>query len=223
MEQNAELLRQLDPRRATTEGARKKLFFTWKEVMASGKAEELFSSQPFAAPRQQARQNRQFARAFDDRVAPLPAAAQTRQRLTFHATKLAAEHRADAQSLYQTLRHLRPGAERGLVSVEWRRPFPHAPKWSPVRYWKTPVVVLGHAHPKPRKWGSVLWQGSFLAIEARLQQRRLFPKAPQWSPARHLALPALRLRVKPASSVASARPDSTRKKKEKDQGQSQSQ
>lgn len=199
-EQNAALLRQLDPRLATTEAARKKLYFTWKEVMATGKAHELFSTHPFTVPRRQTKQNRQFSRAFDDQVMPLPAAAQTRARLTFHATKLAAVHRADPQSLYQTLRDLRPGAERGLVSVAWRRPFPQAPRWSPVRYWKLPVVVLGHAHPKPRTWGAVLWQGSFLSIEARLQQRLLFPKAPQWSPARLWSLPTLRLGPQSPSS-----------------------
>ena len=222
VEENAELLRQLDPRQATTAEARKKLFFTWKEAMSSGKADELFGQKPFPVPRRQATRNRQFTRAFEDKVVQIPAAAQTRQRLTFHATKLAAQHQSDTRSLYQTLRDLRPAAERGLVSVEWRRLFPQAPKWSPARYWKVPVVVLGHARKQPPKWGSVLWQGSFLSFEARVQQRKLFPKAPKWSPAHDWSLPALRLLTKTASSSEQARPDPTRQKKGQDQGQSQS-
>ena len=87
MEQNAEWLKRLDPRRVTTEAESKKLFFAWKEVMATGKAGELFSSERKAVPRRQGACNRKFARAFDDKVAPLPAAVQTRQRLTFHAVK----------------------------------------------------------------------------------------------------------------------------------------
>ena len=222
VEENAELLRQLDPRQATTAEARKKLFFTWKEAMSSGKADELFGQKPFAVSRRQATRNRQFARAFEDKVVPIPAAGQTRQRLTFHATKLAAQHQSDTRSLYQTLRDLRPAAERALVSVEWRRLFPHAPKWSPARYWKAPVVVLGHARKQPPQWGSVLWQQSFLSFEARVQQRKLFPKAPKWSPAHNWSLPALRLVTKTASSSEQARRDPTRQKKGQDQGQSQS-
>jgi conjugative relaxase-like TrwC/TraI family protein len=223
VERNAELLAELDPRQATTLAERKHLFFAWKEVMANGKADELFGPDASPVPRRQAKRNRQFARAFEDKVVPIPAAAQTRQRLTFHAVKLAAEHLVTPRALYQTLRQLRPGAERGLVSVEWRRLFPKAPKWSPARYWKAPVVVLGHASPKPRKWGAVRWQQRFLFLEARVQQRRLFPKAPKWSPVRNWSLPALRLIANGSSSTAATRPEKTRQKKDKDQSQSQSQ
>ena len=151
VERNAELLAELDPRQATTLAERKHLFFAWKEVMATGKAQELFGPNASAVPRRQAKRNRQFARAFEDKVAPIPAAAQTRQRLTFHAVKLAAEHLVTSRALYQTLRQLRPAAERGLVSVEWHRLFPKAPKWSPARYWKAPVVVLGQPRRSRRQ------------------------------------------------------------------------
>ena len=220
MERNSELLRKLDPRLANTEAARKKLFFAWKEAMSTGKAHDLFSQQPFAVPRRQAARNRQFARDFDDRVTPIPAAAQTRQRLTFHAVKLAAEHKADPRSLYETLRDMRPGAERGLVSVQWQRLFPQAPKWNPARYWKAPVVVLGHARLKPRKWGAIRWRKKFLSIEMRVQQRQLFPNAPKWNPVHNWSLPALRLTTNSASFSEPVRPDQSRKSKDKDQSQS---
>jgi len=169
-----------------------------------------------------------FQRAFDDQAVFIPAAAQTRQRLTFLAVKLAVKHQADPRSLYQTLHEMRPAAERGLVSVEWRRVFPYAPKWSPARYWKAPVVVLGRPRMKASRWGTIRWQWRFGSTEVRVQNRRLFPNAPQWSPARKLSLPALRLlrktdRVKETVRSEKSWQKKQQKKKAKKQSQSQSQ
>ena len=222
VQRNSEWLRRLDPRLAATEADRKRLFFAWKEAMANGKAEELFEHARSGVARRQAARNNQFARAFDDCVHPIPAAAQTRQRLTFHAVKLAVEHKADSRSLYETLRDMRPGAERGVISIQWQRLFPAAPKWSPARYWKAPRVVVGRAKARPARWGAIVWQGGYRSLELRVQKRMLFPDAPKLSPARHWSLPALRLVSKSASLSQAVRPDQSRKSKDKDQSQSQS-
>jgi len=228
VEENAELLRRLDPRRAHTKAERDQIFFTWKNVMENGRGEELFGGNRSDVARRQAKANRRFQRAFDDQAVFIPAAAQTRQRLTFLAVKLAVKHQADPRSLYQTLHEMRPAAERGLVSVEWRRVFPYAPKWSPARYWKAPVVVLGRPRMKASRWGTIRWQWRFGSTEVRVQNRRLFPNAPQWSPARKLSLPALRLlrktdRVKETVRSEKSWQKKQQKKKAKKQSQSQSQ
>ena len=63
----------------------------------------------------------------------------------------------------------------------------------------------------PRPWTEVLWRRTiwnpelqlgpfrlFPAVELRIQERRLFPNAPQWSPLHGVQFPALRLAKKPA-------------------------
>ena len=85
---------------------------------------------------------------------------------------------------------------KGPVRVEWRRLFPKAPSWSPARKWKAPRLVLDRPQarrPRPRQWGRVLWSKNLIVGEVRVQKRRLFPKAPHWSPARKLTLPVVRV------------------------------
>ena len=82
------------------------------------------------------------------------------------------------------------------VRIEWQRLFPKAPAWSPARKWKAPGLVLNRPparRAKPRQWGRVLWSKNLIVGEVRVQKRQLFPKAPQWSPARKLTLPVVRV------------------------------
>ncbi|MBI5386440.1 MAG: relaxase domain-containing protein [Verrucomicrobia bacterium] len=86
-----------------------------------------------------------------------------------------------------------------FVRVEWRRLFPRAPFWSPARHWKAPVIVIGRRGRRipPARWGKTLWRKDLGLGELRVQQRRLFPQAPGWSPARQWTLPAFRIVPKP--------------------------
>ncbi len=219
---NALLLARLDPGHVTTPKERKSLYFAWKEVMESGKADELFRCEPFIDSPRQARRNHQFVRAFEQQLTRMPDTAQTRQALTYHAVKQAVECRANSRALYETLSTMRPAAERGLVSVQWRRLFPEAPGWSPVWRLKAPVIVLGRARDWPRRWDKILWREQYGRVEARVQRRRLFRKAPKWSPVHGWSLPALRLILKPASSAHPVQTTTPSQKANKDQGQSQS-
>lgn len=94
-------------------------------------------------------------------------------------------------------------AARGLLQVGWQPIFPKAPAWSPAKKWKAPVLVLDRQRPpaqQPRKWGRVVWSQDLVVGEVRVQQRRLFPKAPAWSPARKLTLPVVRVVTHPPPS-----------------------
>lgn len=46
---------------------------------------------------------------------------------------------------------------------------------------------------KHRKWGEILWQKKVGAFEIRAQKKRMFPKAPGWSPLSKVELRALRV------------------------------
>ena len=189
--------------------------------MAAERGPELFSPHPFPVKPSQARQNEQFRRAFEDKTEQIPTAEQTRQALTWHAVKLACDRGGDTRTLYETLRDLRPGAERGLVHVQWRRLFPKAPSWSPVRNLKAPVIGIGEgAH---RKWGKIVWRKNLVLGELRRQKRRLFPKAPKWSPVHGWEVSVLRLTKESAKSTQSARLAKPTKTQRKDKSQSQSQ
>ena len=92
---------------------------------------------------------------------------------------------------------------RGFFRVEWRTLFPKAPHWSPGRGWKLPIITF----PKPQyqKWGYIEWKKSLQIAsinfgEFRVQQRRLFPHAPKWSPVHGLSFPALRFLSKESLS-----------------------
>lgn len=187
--------------------------------MRSGEAEELFSKPPLPVPRRQERQNHQFKHAFEDQLLQIPPGSQTRHFLSFHAIKLAVEHRATPRAVYEVMRDLRPATERGLISVQWRRLFPKAPSWSPVKYWKAPAIVLGRP---AKQWGSLLWQKKILGLELRLQKRYLVPKSPHWSPLHNLSLPALRVRVNKVSSGQADPLAELEKKKSQNKSQSHS-
>ena len=91
--------------------------------------------------------------------------------------------------------HVLVQAGHGFFRVEWRTLFPKVPGWSPVRGWKLPVITFPKSHYQ--KWGYIEWKktlqiASIRFGEFRVQQRRLFPHAPKWSPVHGLSFPALR-------------------------------
>lgn len=85
------------------------------------------------------------------------------------------------------------------LRIERHYLFPKAPAWSPVRKWALPRLVWAareKATPlKPSPWRyRVLTTRSLGPLDIQVRQRRLFPKAPEWSPIRHLQAPSLALR-----------------------------
>jgi hypothetical protein len=123
------------------------------------------------------------------------------------------------QSLARILNRDWPRLPR-LLHVEWRRlfdqtpwlktrgqflyrehyrPFPDAP-WGPARNLRlrrlrieTPRLALGaQKQPYRPKWWEITWKRDLVVGELRVQQRRLFPNAPKWSPLHGRSLPALR-------------------------------
>ncbi len=116
---------------------------------------------------------------------------QTARLLSWTATRLAVQHGAGADELLRTLRKIRPASGRSFVHIEWRPLFRKARWWSPVKNLKAPVIAFGE---RPRRWNSILWRKRLLFIELRIQNRRIFPRAPNWTGLRKLELPALRIR-----------------------------
>ena len=46
---------------------------------------------------------------------------------------------------------------------------------------------------KHRRWGEILWKQNLGIVELRVQMKRLQPKAPRWTKASNLAIPAIRI------------------------------
>lgn len=89
-------------------------------------------------------------------------------------------------------------ARQRLFYTEWRSLFPAAP-FATIRNLKLPVVVaelpritVGPPRQYNPRWWSIYWKRNLFLGELRLQQRILFPKAPQWSPLHKLSFPAFR-------------------------------
>lgn len=88
--------------------------------------------------------------------------------------------------------------KRQFVLTQWQHPFPGA-LWGPARKLRLPVLVVAlprlsiGARPEysPR-WWKVYWKKDLGLAELRLQQRFLFPHAPDWSPFRRLSVPTFR-------------------------------
>lgn len=84
------------------------------------------------------------------------------------------------------------------IHVEWSPLFPKAPFWSPFQKITYPAVIVGNDNGKYwRGWGKTRSRRSLVAAELRVQMKRIFSRAPRWSPAHLLKLPALRIDRKP--------------------------
>jgi conjugative relaxase-like TrwC/TraI family protein len=99
---NAEIIDRLDPRNSQTPEAKKRLFFAWRDFMASMQSLDILIP-PVTTSRLQASRNAQFRRAFTLKEGQIPPSKRTRQRLTYHAVKYACYAKADFSSLYETL------------------------------------------------------------------------------------------------------------------------
>ncbi len=119
---------------------------------------------------------------------------QTRQRVEKMAFAMGAKYNIRARDILKAVDGLRLPIHRKLYRVEWRPIFKNAPKWSPVAGIRSPRIVLFN---KPRKWGKIVHSTPIPAIggptmEFRKQERKLFPKAPAWSPVSKLSVKAYR-------------------------------
>lgn len=157
--------------------------------------------------RAQQRANKEFVRVFLKMLDRMHPERQTAWRLIRLAWWLSHYFGADEETVRDLLSQIVPGAEAPFV--HWENPclFPKAP-WESLAALRTAVLRLGRP---PRPWTEILWRRTiwdpelqlgpfrlFPAVELRIQQRRLFPNAPQWSPLHGVQLPALRLAKKPA-------------------------
>jgi hypothetical protein len=139
------------------------------------------------AAREQRKRNVAFERAFGEAVDNIFPENQTRERLSRLAHGLAKDYAPDQQTLARVLRDMRLGAEASWVHVEKPRLFPDSPITA-LKWLRIPKIAIGD---KPRKWGDIRWKKDLVIGELRVQQRRLFPHAPRWSPLNKLEIPAL--------------------------------
>jgi len=120
---------------------------------------------------------------------------QTRPRILRVAAQIGKKHGIDPKTQARAVGKLQLPIHRRFYRIEWRPLFPKAPQWSVVRQIRAPRVVVRN---RPRRWSKIVWDRPLWRLgkptaAIRLQERRLFPKAPGWSPLSKLALPALRL------------------------------
>ena len=136
-----------------------------------------------------------FKRAFSEELSKLFPQNQTRARAVRVAAKVALAHGVDAGAVLDAVNRAPLPTFRQGYRIERRPLFPKAPAWSPAQKLRLPVIAV---RDRPCKWGGVewkkpLWSAGRRELEFRIQERRLFPKAPKWSPFHNLSLPALRV------------------------------
>jgi conjugative relaxase-like TrwC/TraI family protein len=91
-----------------------------------------------------------------------------------------------------------PVRDRRVLYAQWRRLFPTSPVAAlrnlklPVLVAQLPRVAVGPGGPYKPRWWSIKWKRGWLFGEMRVQERKLFPKAPKWSPLHKLSFPAFR-------------------------------
>lgn len=180
---------ELDPRGAVSEEDRKALYFKCLKLVLSGSLHGLVLAQPPSRTRLQVAANKKFTRTLADKVDTIFVEKQTASRLTWHAVKTACDCQADAWALFFALRNMTMAAGRGVLHVEKPKLFPKSPIPA-LRNLRLPKLALGE---HLRRWGDILWRRDLSFLEIRVQKRRLFPKAPRWSPLQGIEAPALRL------------------------------
>jgi len=78
------------------------------------------------------------------------------------------------------------------LGIAWYPAFPKAPSWSLA----SRIMVPGIVYPPPQpRWGHVRWKKKFLFLRFAVQDRILFPDAPNWSLFRGLKLRAYRFSI----------------------------
>jgi conjugative relaxase-like TrwC/TraI family protein len=85
----------------------------------------------------------------------------------------------------------------GELRIQQRQIFRHTPQWSQLHRIRLPAIRFVpwyRLEPELRPvWGKVRWERRVGPVQVRVQMKRLFPKAPGWSPARKIKLPVIRL------------------------------
>ena len=119
---------------------------------------------------------------------------QTRKKIEKLAFAIGSKFKISATEILEAVDELKLPIHRRFCRVEFHPLFPNAPQWNRLAHIKIPRIVLLN---KPRKWGEIHWSKPIPALfgpkmELRWQERRLFPKAPGWSPLSKLSLKALR-------------------------------
>jgi conjugative relaxase-like TrwC/TraI family protein len=110
------------------------------------------------------------------------------------AFAIGAKFEISASDILEAVDELKLPIHRRFYRVEFKSLFPNAPRWNRLAHIKTPRIVLQNT---ARKWGKIHWSKPIPAlfgskIEVRWQEKRLFPKAPGWSPFSKLSVNALR-------------------------------
>lgn len=97
-------------------------------------------------------------------------------------------------------------ARRRLIYTDFKHPFSQSPLnllrklRLPTIAVELPRITVGPHKPFPAKWWTIRWKQGAVLGELRVQQRRLFRHAPDWSPLRSLAFPALRFSFRKSKS-----------------------
>lgn len=144
--------------------------------------------------------SQQFEERFQEAANEIPPKKRTLLRLIRLAVALAIKLGIGAARLEEALTKLVDSlaGTKLPVRIEWSPLFPNAPFWSPFQKTTYPAVVVGNDNGKYwRGWGKTRSRRSLVAAELRVQMKRLFSRAPRWSPAHLLKLPALRIDRKP--------------------------
>ncbi len=147
------------------------------------------------------REERKAYRAFErelrettDRIFPEK---QTREKLTKVAFALAYKHDVDRKRVAEAVDKLKLPVQRRFYRKEWAPLFPNAPRWSGLGEIRTPRIVIRN---KRRRWGNVRAKAKAPSLGSKtgsvaIQERKLFPGAPEWSPVRNFSLPAVRVKT----------------------------
>ncbi|HRY49984.1 MAG TPA: MobF family relaxase [Candidatus Paceibacterota bacterium] len=199
---------------------REQLYARWEAEAQSfgwGTAEALKLIQK---GRQQQPEAKVFEARAREAVALLPPEQRSPGRIVRVATQLAIQHGVDGATLVNTIGDVARLETKPFLRVQWRRVFGNPQPWVParqrflsletkqlfpfsplrvIRKLRIPVIAMelpgigiGRQKPFQARWGSILWKRYLALGELRVQERRLFPNAPQWSPARHLTASTIR-------------------------------
>lgn len=153
--------------------------------------------------------NKEFMRIYLAMLDRMHPEIQTRTRLTRLAWWLGRYMGADTETIEGIFDRVVPGAERPLFHTERPRLFPNSPIKN-LNAIRVPKLALGNP---TRRWTKTHWKLNLLIAELRIQNRRLVPRAPRWSPLHGIEFPALRLAKKPADLLP------VKPKTQRDQGQ----
>jgi len=81
----------------------------------------------------------------------------------------------------------------GKARIQEKFIFPNAPRWSPFHTWKLPALRYGKMRLTEKElWAKTHAKKNLGIGELRIQQRRVFPRALPWNPAKDMKVPVVR-------------------------------